>query len=147
MLKAKEIFTDEVQRLIVSAIEEAELNTSGEIRVHIDENCNGDVLDSATSAFFKLGMNKTELRNGVLFYLSINDRKFAVLGDEGINEIVSAEFWEDITSTAISHFKEGDFTQGLSAGILKAGKKLKEFFPYSDYDVNELENEISFGDI
>jgi len=145
-MKAKELFTDELKKQVVQAIEQAELNTSGEVRVHVDDHCKGNVLDRAAYIFEKLEMQKTELRNGVLFYLAVADRKFAILGDAGINQKVPANFWDEIKNDVIAHFKEGDFAGGLSQGIIKAGEQLKAHFPYQEDDVNELDNEISFDD-
>jgi uncharacterized membrane protein len=95
--------------------------------------------------FEKLAIHKTELRNGVLFYLSINDRKFAILGDAGINAVTPDNFWEEIKETIINHFTKDEFDIGLSTGIKMAGLALKEHFPYQKDDVNELSDEISFG--
>ena len=145
-MKAKELFTEELQKQVVTAIETAELNTSGEVRVHLDDKCKGEVLDRAAYVFEKLEMHKTEQRNGVLFYLAVQDKKFAILGDAGINQKVSDNFWEEIKSDVISKFKKGDFAGGLSSGIVKAGEQLKAHFPYQEDDVNELDNEISFDD-
>ena len=145
-MKAKELFTEELQRQVVAAIETAELNTSGEVRVHLDDKCKGEVLDRAAHVFEKLEMHKTEQRNGVLFYLAVEDKKFAILGDAGINQKVPDNFWEEIKSDVISNFKKGDFAGGLSSGIVKAGEQLKAHFPYQEDDVNELDNEISFDD-
>tara|TARA_Y100000589_G_scaffold261131_1_gene251263 strand:+ start:1357 stop:1800 length:444 start_codon:yes stop_codon:yes gene_type:complete len=145
-MKAKELFTEKLQKQVVAAIEKAELNTSGEVRVHLDDNCKGDVLDRAAYVFEKLEMHKTEQRNGVLFYLAVQDKKFAILGDAGINQKVPDNFWEEIKTEVISNFKKGDFAKGLSSGIVKAGEQLKAHFPYQEDDVNELENEISFDD-
>ena len=145
-MKAKELFTEELQKQVVDAIETAELNTSGEVRVHFDDKCKGDVLDRAAYVFEKLGMHKTEQRNGVLFYLAVQDKKFAILGDAGINQKVPEDFWEEIKSNVLASFKNGDFAGGLSSGIIKAGDQLKAHFPYQEDDVNELDNEISFDD-
>lgn len=142
---AEELFSKEDRKKITAAIAEAEMNTSGEIRVHIDKKCNEDVLDRAAWIFEKLEMHKTELRNGVLIYLAVEDRKLAILGDGGINEKVSDGFWDDVRDLMISNFKEGNFTNGLSEGILKAGQQLKSHFPYQTDDVNELSDDISFG--
>jgi len=135
---------DKIQ--IKNAIRAAELNTSGEIRVHIEKHCKEEVLDRAAYIFEKLEMHKTELRNGVLFYLAIEDRKFAILGDAGINQKVPENFWEEIKKEMLDQFKEGKFTSGLSEGIMEAGKQLKAHFPYQKDDVNELSDEISFGE-
>ena len=145
-MKAKELFTKELQKQVVAAIETAELNTSGEVRVHLDDKCKGEVLDRAAYVFEKLEMHKTEQRNGVLFYLAVQDKKFAILGDAGINQKVPENFWEEIKSEVIENFKKGDFAEGLSSGIIKAGEQLKAHFPYQEDDVNELDNEISFDD-
>lgn len=138
-------FTLGQKREIVKAIQQAELNTSGEIRVHMDERCKGDVLDRAADVFAMLKMHKTALRNGVLFYLALKDKQFAILGDAGINAVVPVDFWETTKDTMLEHFKQGDFITGLSTGIMLAGDKLKEHFPYQKDDVNELPDDISFG--
>ncbi len=144
-MSVQKYFTEENKLQIASAIRVAETNTSGEIRVHIEKNCREDVLDRAAYWFEQLGMHKTKLRNGVLFYLAVEDRKFAILGDAGINQKVPADFWEETKELVISKFKEGAFAEGLAAGIMKAGEQLKQHFPFKSDDVNELSNEISFG--
>lgn len=138
-------FTLGQKREIVKAIQQAELNTSGEIRVHMDERCKGDVLDRAADVFAMLKMHKTALRNGVLFYLALKDKHFAILGDAGINAVVPDDFWETTKDAMLEHFKQGDFITGLSTGIKLAGEKLKEHFPYQRDDINELPDDISFG--
>ena len=144
-MDVRKYFSEEDRLQITNAVREAELNTSGEIRVHIEKHCKQDVLDCAASVFEKLKMHKTELRNGVLFYLAFKDRKFAILGDAGINQKVPENFWEEIKEGMAAHFREGHFAQGLSEGILEAGKQLKSHFPYQVDDVNELSDEISFS--
>lgn len=143
---AKNFFTKPQQEEILQAIKNAELNTGGEIRVHIENKCPGDVLDRAAQVFDKLQMQKTALRNGVLIYLSIENRKFAILGDAGINAVVPENFWDDIKTSMLKHFKEGQFTVGLTEAILQAGDQLKKHFPYLVDDVNELPDDISFGE-
>lgn len=144
-MSAKKFFTKEQQKAITDSIAKAELNTSGEIRVHIDDDCKEDVLDKAAKIFHNLKMNKTELRNGVLFYLAVSDKKFAVLGDKGINEKVPENFWDNIKNLMLEHFKKEQFTEGLTRGIEMAGEKLKTHFPLQVNDTNELKNDISFG--
>ena len=138
-------FTPEQHKQVVDAIASAELNTSGEIRVHIESICKEDVLDRAAFMFEKLKMNKTKLRNGVLFYLSVDDHKLAILGDSGINAQVPKTFWQDIKNHLISEFKNNNYASGLREGIIMAGEQLKAHFPYQTDDVNELSNEISYG--
>ncbi|NOU47096.1 MAG: TPM domain-containing protein [Bacteroidales bacterium] len=144
MQNAKNFFTDQQKSNIKQAITDAELNTSGEIRVHLENHCNEDVLDRASYLFDKLEMKKTDMRNAVLFYVAVKDKKFAVIGDSGINSLVEENFWEDVKSLLLGQFKNGNFTEGLVAGISKAGEKLKKHFPYQTDDTNELSNEISF---
>ena len=122
-MNAKKFFTKDQQKTITDSIAQAELNTSGEIRVHIDDDCKENVLDKAAAVFHNLKMDKTELRNGVLFYLAVNDRKFAILGDKGINEKVPEKFWDHIKETLLDHFKKQEFAEGLAIGIEMAGKK------------------------
>lgn len=144
-MSARLFFTKEEQQNIVAAIKEAELNTSGEIRVHIENHCKEEALERAAEVFYDLKMNHTAARNGILFYLAVKDRKFAIIGDEGINKEVEHDFWNDIKDEMISNFKENKFAEGLIVGILKCGDKLKEYFPYQNDDVNELSDEISFS--
>jgi len=144
MQNAKNFFTGQQKSRITQAIADAELNTSGEIRVHIENHCSGEVLDRAAYLFDKLGMQKTDLRNAVLFYVAVKDKKFAIIGDSGINSLVEENFWEEVKTLLLEQFKEGNFTEGLVAGIAKAGEKLKKHFPYQSDDIDELSNEISF---
>ena len=143
-MDAKDFFTETQKKTIQQAIAGAEFNTSGEIRVHIDNYCEADVLDRAADLFHELKMDATVLRNGILFYLAINDKKFAILGDKGINEKVPSDFWDHIKETMQQYFKQQQFTEGLSKGIEMAGEKLKTYFPLLDNDTNELSNEVSF---
>ncbi len=145
-MSKQKFFTEKQQEEIIKSIENAELNTSGEIRLHLEDTCKSDPVKRAIEVFEKLGMHETKLRNGVLFYLSIKDKKIAVIGDKGINDIVPTNFWDDIKNEIINHFKNNQFTDGLCKGIEKAGEKLKIHFPFDSNDTNELSNDISFGD-
>ena len=138
-------FTADEQRQIVSAIESAEANCSGEIRVHIDRRCPGNVLDAAADVFASLGMQKTALRNGVLFYVAVDDRKFAVIGDCGINSKVPDGFWNDGKAVVTAEFSAGRYVDGLTKGIILCGEQLKAYFPHSEDDIDELPNEITYG--
>jgi uncharacterized membrane protein len=143
-MKASSFFTKEQQAQILSAVKEAEKETSGEIRVHIETSFTGEVLDRAAWVFKKLDMNKTAERNGVLFYLAVENKQFAIIGDAGINSKVPAGFWDEISSLLMKNFRDGRFTEGLAEGIIMAGKQLKIHFPYHSDDKNELPDEISF---
>ena len=142
-MKADKFLTAEQQEAVVAAVRRAEKDTSGEIRIHIDANCAGDPIKRAEEVFVKLGMHKTELRNGILIYLACNSRVFAIIGDKGINDVVPENFWNDVAQIMSEYFRKGDFTGGLSQAALLAGEKLKSFFPYKEDDVNELPDEIS----
>ncbi|HEY9116327.1 MAG TPA: TPM domain-containing protein [Roseivirga sp.] len=139
-------FNSDQKKRIKAAIEEAELNTSGEIRVHLENHCKTEnVLDRAAQMFAQLNMHKTEARNGVLIYMAVKDHKFAIIGDAGINAKVEEDFWDITKEKMLKHFKSGDLTQGLVEGVLCAGERLKEHFPYQKDDKNELSDDISFG--
>lgn len=140
----KNFFTESQKKAIQQSIVDAELNTSGEIRVHLDSKCPGEPKTEAIKVFEKLKMHETALRNAVLFYLAVDDQKFAILGDQGIDAVVPADFWDSERDLMLSHFKKGEFSEGLIAGILLAGEKLKTHFPYGQDDSNELSNDISF---
>lgn len=142
---AKELFTENQRQQIQQAVKNAEKNTSGEVRVHIDLYCKEDVLDRAAFVFEKLEMHKTELRNAVLFYLATEDHKFAILGDAGINQKVPKNFWDEIKLQMLTYFQERKFTEGLCRAISQAGEQLKAHFPYKHTDSNELSDEITFG--
>ncbi|MEN6502093.1 MAG: TPM domain-containing protein [Tenuifilaceae bacterium] len=144
-MKAKDYFTLEEQKRITDSVEQAEKNTSGEIRVHVENECRIDVLDRAVQIFAMLKMHKTKLRNGVLIYLSLKDHKFAILGDAGINAKVPEDFWDSTKQAMLEEFQENRLTEGIIKGITMAGEKLKEHFPYKQDDVDELTNDISFG--
>ncbi len=131
------------ERAIVEAIQQAEKDTSGEIRVHIENTSEKPPLERAQEVFQFLGMHGTMARNGVLFYVGVKDRSFAIIGDEGIDNVVEKDFWNCTKDTVVSNFAHGHFREGLVAGILKAGERLKAYFPYVENDKDELSNEIS----
>lgn len=144
-MKPADFFTPDEQRLIEKAIADAESGTSGEIRIHTESTCAIDVLDRAAWMFAQLDMHKTALRNGVLIYLALNDKKFAVIGDAGINTRTGSNFWDEVKEAMRQEFAAGHMAEGLIAGVTMAGAKLKAFFPISADDTNELSNSISFG--
>jgi uncharacterized membrane protein len=143
MAKTAAFLSKEEEQEIVQAIVEAEKNTSGEVRVHIENHSNKTPLERAQEVFFELKMEATNDRNGVLFYVSVTDKKFAIIGDQGINELVAPDFWDTTKEIVLNHFKQGAFKQGLVEGILSAGNQLKAYFPYQSDDEDELSNEIS----
>ena len=145
-MRPDRFLTADQQMTVVNAVRLAEKGTSGEIRIHIDGRCNGDPVKRAEDVFGKLGMHRTELRNGVLIYLACNNKVFAIVGDKGINDIVPEGFWTDITEMMGNEFRNGRFAEGLEKAAVMVGEKLKEYFPYQTDDVNEQPDDISFGD-
>lgn len=146
MDRLRDFFTSEDEEMILSAIKEAECDTSGEIRVRIEKLAGEDPMGMARKAFEELGMRETELHNGVLFVLAVEDRKFIILGDDVINEKVPDDFWDSVRDIVIENFKNNQFAKGLAEGIAMAGKQLATFFPCQNDDVNELSDAISFAD-
>jgi uncharacterized membrane protein len=140
------IFNDEEQQRIKHAVEDAERNTSGEIRVCLEKNCSENVLDRAAKYFHKLDMHKTKLRNGVMIYMATVDRKFAIIGDAGINKLVPDTFWDDAKEAMLTQFKHGNLVEGITVGVGMAGEHLKRYFPHGLDDKNELSDDIAFMD-
>lgn len=153
MSRVEDFLTSEEEVAIVEAIRIAEKNTSGEIRVHLEAKSIStvkpkkqiDAFDRAAEVFDMLHMNNTKESNGVLIYVAVEDRTLVIMGDKGINDVVGQNFWESTKDVIIDHFKNGNTKQGLVDGILKAGEKLKEHFPYQTDDKNELPDDISVG--
>ena len=141
----EDFLTASDEQEVIEAIRIAELNTSGEIRVHIEKTSKGDATNRALEVFYMLKMENTKLQNAVLIYVAVNEKSFVIYGDKGINDVVSKNFWDSTKDVMQAHFKNGNFKQGLVDGILKSGEQLKKFFPYTDLDINELSNEISKG--
>jgi len=144
-LFSKDFLSEKEQVRIKKAIESAEQRTSGEIRLRLEPFCKIDVLDRSADVFALLHMHETEFRNGVLFYVAYKDRKFAIIGDAGINVKVGEAFWNEEKDILEKHFKENKYADGLEKAILLAGEKLQEHFPKREKPLNELSDEISFG--
>jgi uncharacterized membrane protein len=139
-------FTDEQEKQVVDAIGRAESETSAEVRVHIEDHCpDDDPLKRAEEVFHHLGMAHTKLQNGVIIYIASEDRIAAVFGGKGIHTKVEPNYWQDVLTPIINHFKQGNFAQGLVQGIEEIGLKLKEHFPYRKGDINELPDDIDYG--
>ena len=137
-------FSRKEKKQILAAVQAAEKNTSGEIRVHLAYKTRGPIYGYAQKVFQKIGMTKTAQRNGVLIFLATRDRKFAVLGDVGINEKVPEGFWNDVVQIMQEHFKENRFAEGIAEAVVRVGEKLKAYFPYQSNDKNELPDGISY---
>jgi len=145
MSNVEAFLTSTQEEEIIDAIRVAEKETSGEIRVHIEKSTEKDPFERAKEIFHFLKMDETEKHNGVLFYLAVDDKKFSILGDKGINNAVPDMFWNSVRDIVLDRFKMGDYTEGLKLGIIEAGNKLKQFFPYHKNDKNELDDSISLS--
>ncbi|SDH97754.1 TPM domain-containing protein [Winogradskyella thalassocola] len=145
MPNIEQFLTAKEEAEIVEAIRIAEGKTSGEIRVHIEQKCDIDVYEHALEVFHFLKMDNTIQRNGVLIYVAVDNRSFVIFGDQGINNIVGADFWNSTRDKISSQFKSGRFKQGLIDGIQEAGKALSQHFPWDHNDKDELDNTISKG--
>jgi len=145
MSTTKSFLTPEEENAVVEAIQQAEKNTSGEIRVHLEKSTTIAPMERAIAVFNQLEMYKTKDGNGVLIYIATEDHKFVICGDKGINDVVPEDFWESTKEIMRNDFKRGNYKQGLIDGILEAGKVLKKYFPYCADDIDELSNEISKG--
>lgn len=145
MSRVEDFLTADEEKEIVQAIRMAEKNTSGEIRVHIEPHTRLETMERAKEVFHLLKMDNTKDDNGVLIYVAVNDRKFAIYGDRGIDKVVPKDFWNSTRNAIQSRFKHGAFKQGLIDGILQAGRELEAHFPWQQDDKNELSNEVSKG--
>lgn len=145
MSKTEDFLTKAEEEEVVEAIRLAEKNTSGEIRVHLEKETTMAPIERAVVVFHELKMENTKDRNGVIIYVAVNSKKFAIYGDKGINEKVATDFWDSTRDIMIAHFKNGRNKQALVDGIFEAGAQLKTHFPYATDDIDELSNEISKG--
>lgn len=145
MSKVEDFLTKDEEQEIIEAIRLAEKETSGEIRVHIEKTASIAHFERALEVFHLLKMDATELQNGVLIYLAVDDHQFVICGDKGINDVVESDFWDCTKDLMATHFKAGNFKQGLIEGILRSGSRLQQYFPWKEGDSDELSNEISRG--
>jgi uncharacterized membrane protein len=147
LFKKKQLFSEEENKKIVDAIRDAEMRTSGEIRVFVEKHCRFiDPLDRALEIFNELEMENTHDRNAVLVYVALKDRQLAIYGDSGINEKTGHPFWAAAVNTIIHQFNRENYAEGISSAIAQIGEALHKHFPYNkDIDKNELPDEIIFG--
>ena len=140
------LFTPDEEARIVEAIRQAELKTSGEIRVHLEKRLEKSALEDAKDIFQRLHMHKTQDRNGVLILIAPIERTFAIIGDKGIDARVPEDFWAAERDLMARFFRDGKHCEGLVLAIQQIGQRLQAYFPVSENDKNELSNQISYGD-
>ena len=145
MSRVEDFLSAADEREIVQAILSAEKKTSGEIRVHIESHTQLNHFDRAKEVFYLLKMDNTKDENGVIIYVAVNDRKFAIYGDRGIDKVVPKDFWNTTKDAIAAQFKQADYKAGILDGVRMAGKELETYFPWNRGDTNELSNEISKG--
>lgn len=145
MSQVEDFLSVKEEEEIVEAIRQAELNTSGEIRVHIEKTTELTHYNRALEVFRMLKMFNTKLQNAVLLYIAVEDHKFVIYGDKGIDAVVPENFWDATKNVIQNQFKSGNFKQGIVDGVLKVGEELKAHFPWDENDVDELPNEVSKG--
>jgi uncharacterized membrane protein len=146
-LKKKDFFSKEEEKQIVTAIQEAEHQTSGEIRVYVESRCRFvDPLDRAAEIFTLLKMGKTKAQNAVLIYLAVKSRQMAIFGDKGIHEKVGDDFWKKEVMHILSQFQKDHYADAMAKVIHDIGDALKYHFPFDRHtDINELPDDIVFG--
>lgn len=146
--KEKDLLSKEEQQEVVAAIQQAERQTSGEIRVFMERHCKYvQAIERAAEIFFRLKMDKTELRNGVIVYIAFDDKQSAILGDEGIYAKTGGPaFWKETLEEMNLHFKENSIASGIARAVGQIGSALSHYFPYNpETDKNELPDDIIFG--
>lgn len=144
-LSAEELLSPAELERVREAIRKAEARTSGEIRVHLDDTIVDDVLDHAAFVFEELGMHRTQDRNGVLIFVSVAQRRAAVIGDVGIHEKLPHGFWNETLSVILERFKAERYSEGLCMGVERLGEQLRAHFPRANDDRNELSDEVSIS--
>ncbi len=145
-MKASKLFNFKQKKNILDAIKQVESRTSGEIRLHIENICEIDLMERTQELFQILQMHHTANRNGVLIYLALLDKKVAIIGDEGIDQVTPDDYWENEVKSLIECFKKNDFEEGMISCIQQIGSKLQTYFPITKNDINELQDEISIYD-
>lgn len=130
---------------LVEAIQTAEDHSTGEIRIHIDSNTEGNNAEMAYEVFRTLIKDKTVAQNGVLFHVNFEQHYLTIIGDEGIHSKVHQSFWDKMHDEITQEFSKGNYFDGLRKAVLETGLELKNYFPISGENPNELPNEITFS--
>jgi uncharacterized membrane protein len=139
-----QLITPEEQNRLLDKIARIEKRSSGEVRIHVTGRRVKDPLETARSTFTSLGMTRTKRRNGVLVFLSLPSRRFAIVGDQGIDQVTPADYWGRLRDTLAEHFAAGSYCQGLLEIMDRVESVLVEHFPYEKGDVDELPDDISY---
>jgi uncharacterized membrane protein len=135
--------SDDDLEAVARAVTEAEGHTSAEVRVHLDHSCDGDVLQQAIKVFERLDMHKTAARSGVLVYVSVTDRKLAVIGDRGIHERLGEAYWRGLVAAVRERMRQQQSRDGLIHAVAEVGRELGRHFPRRPGDKNELSDQVS----
>ena len=149
---ARTLFSAADLEAIADAVKRAERRTAAEIRVHIERRVArrrgapaADALARAQEVFVALRMHETALRGGVLVYVAIEDRKLAIVGDEGIHARVSTVYWESVRDRMVARLREGAARDALVNAVDDVGAVMAREFPRRPDDVDELPDDVSLG--
>ena len=144
--KAEDYFSLQEKQMIAHAIQQAELQTSGEVRVFVESKCNYvNAIDRAKEIFDKLNMHKTENKNAVIVYVALKHKQLAIFADDGIYKKTGVQFWNDELNLMIDYFKNENIVDGITKVVEHIGEALKTHFPFQKNDTNELPNDVVFG--
>jgi uncharacterized membrane protein len=143
--KKKKFFNKDEEERIMASIRMAETASSGEIRLYVESECADSVEKRTVEIFKKLKMFKTQQRNGVLIYIALDSRKFAIFGDEGIHKKMGFSFWTTEAATLKTFLSDGRIVDGVCKVALDIGEVLKSHFPYQSDDKNELPDMPVYG--
>jgi len=140
-----DVFSDVEKEDIDQAVKNAEIESSCEFKVHVDPFCKEDTSKRSEDLFYKLEVDKTERHNGILFYAVLDCRKFIIKTDKDLEQTLPDGFWDDIYHVMLVNFRKGNYADGLSLAIQKAGEKLKPYYPWFKDDRNEVSDDLSIG--
>jgi putative membrane protein len=100
------------------------------------------VRQRAERAFFEKGLYKTKKNTGVLFFLSLLERKVWILADKGIYEKMDQETLNRFAIEVSRGVREGRACEVLSQAIQEIGALLSKHFPITPDDIDELPNAV-----
>lgn len=142
-MRTKEFLSKLEHDRIVRTIQDVELKSSGQIRVHIQRGkLDGDPLAAAQKKFHRLGMHKTPKRDAVLIFVAPRAHKFAVVGDRAIHEKCGDSLWRGVVAKMREHFRNERFSDALVDAVRDIGEVLAEHFPRDSRGGNELPDAV-----
>lgn len=141
-------FPARVLQAIEAEITASETSHNGELRFVIETTLPFSALwrgmsgrTRAIEVFSHLRVWDTEANSGVLIYLLLADHDIEIIADRGITARVDQREWDQIAKTMEQNFREGEFEQGVLAGIRAITHLLARHFPPGGDNPNELSNQ------